>query len=528
MSNIKLWPGWHIVREIGSGSYGKVFEIHRTSGTHLERAALKVIHIPPGPADLEQLHMEGIGEKDTERYLRQQVDEILDEIGIMQRLVGYSNIVSYEDYLIQEHEFEIGWDILIRMELLQPLTEYMSSNPMSEEDVVRLGMDISQALTICHGVGIIHRDIKPQNIFVNSEGFFKLGDFGISRTMPRTGSMSSFKGTISYMAPETFSMKNTDVRSDIYMLALVLYRILNGGREAFLSSPGFSPSEQEEARRRRLRGEPVPRPIDCSSGLWKVLSRALSADPSDRYQTAKAFHNALHRLTTEKHFDYDDYDQEKTLKLQSTLNNVSDVDEQVVKDVPRYNENENTQRTTKNKQKKANGILEGLLLALVAVFLVAVLVFLLEDSSHTTDIASEHRSEAQEKQDEDEKQDESKGQENQEKQLKQDQKDELENHAEEALSAEGVDEIAPLVSTENSEENESENPSTTVLETGSIYEIESKMILYEAPSTHSKKITELEPGWALIVEEAAPEGNGWHYVSLGLNAVPTYGYIRIP
>lgn len=92
---------------------------------------------------------------------------------------------------------------------------YLSSHPMSEDDVIRLGKDICHALSLCHEAGIIHRDIKPQNIFVSKWGSFKLGDFGIARTMPGSGSVLSFKGTISYMAPETFKMLNTDARSDI-------------------------------------------------------------------------------------------------------------------------------------------------------------------------------------------------------------------------------------------------------------------------------------------------------------------------
>ena len=187
-AEIHLWPDWHIIREIGRGSFGRVYEIHRQNGEYLEKAALKIIRVPENPADVEQLRMDGVNKEDTESYLRRYVEEIRSEIGLMQRFVGYSNIVSYEDYLIQKLDNAIGWYILIRMELLTPLQDYMSSKTLSEQEVIRIGLDISQALIICHGEGIIHRDIKPQNIFVNERGFFKLGDFGISRTVPGSGS----------------------------------------------------------------------------------------------------------------------------------------------------------------------------------------------------------------------------------------------------------------------------------------------------------------------------------------------------
>lgn len=302
-AEIHLWPDWHIIREIGRGSFGRVYEIHRQNGEYLEKAALKIIRVPENPADVEQLRMDGVNKEDTESYLRRYVEEIRSEIGLMQRFVGYSNIVSYEDYLIQKLDNAIGWYILIRMELLTPLQDYMSSKTLSEQEVIRIGLDISQALIICHGEGIIHRDIKPQNIFVNERGFFKLGDFGISRTVPGSGSVLSFKGTVSYMAPETFSMQGTDERSDIYSLALVLYRLLNGGREPFLTSSKFTPVEKENAQRRRMAGETLPVPERGSSALCGILAVALAADPAVRYQTAAEFHAALQRIANVKQLE---------------------------------------------------------------------------------------------------------------------------------------------------------------------------------------------------------------------------------
>lgn len=294
VQNIQMWPDWKIVRELGRGSFGEVYEIHRQNGSYLEKAAMKVIRIPSSQAELMQLRADGLRMENTEQYYSKQVEDIRNEIGIMSRFVGYSNIVSYEDYMIRKHEGEIGWDILIRMELLTALSNYLVSHTMPEEQVVQLGLDISQALMICHKAGIVHRDIKPQNVFINNMGFFKLGDFGISRALPTgTNVVMSFKGSIAYMAPETFSMRKADARSDIYSLALVLYRCLNGGREPFLNSGAFGPGDQEIAQRRRLSGEAIPRPERCSNALWKVLSVSLAPNPAARHQSAGEFHDAL-------------------------------------------------------------------------------------------------------------------------------------------------------------------------------------------------------------------------------------------
>ena len=291
--NFQLWPEWKVVKKIGGGSFGNVYEIHRRNGNYIERAALKVIRIPSNPNELLVLRQEGLQADRTEEYLARHVDEIRNEIGVMQKFVGYSNIVSYEDYLIRKHANDIGWDILIRMELLTPLSSYMLSNPMSEKLVLKIGMDISQALVILHGGGVIHRDIKPQNIFINERGFFKLGDFGISRSLPQTGGIMSFKGTVSYMAPETFAMRGTDARSDIYSLALVLHRCLNGGREPLLTTAAFTPEQKEEAQHRRLIGTRLPAPAYASKATAQVLAVALDPNPDARYQTAAQFYQAL-------------------------------------------------------------------------------------------------------------------------------------------------------------------------------------------------------------------------------------------
>lgn len=253
-----------------------------------------MIRIPSDQKELLQLRAEGLPAESTEQYYLRQVESIRNEIGIMQQFVGYSNIVSYEDHSIQRRTGEFGWDVLIRMELLTPLSEYMSRHALTEKEVLCLGTDISQALMICHGAGLIHRDIKPHNIFINALGFYKLGDFGISRALPHSSSELSFKGSIAYMAPETFSMRNTDMRSDIYSLALVLYRCLNGGREPFLSGTGgFTQQERDVAQNRRMNGEPVPRPERGSEALCRVITKALSYDPDARFQTAGQFRDAL-------------------------------------------------------------------------------------------------------------------------------------------------------------------------------------------------------------------------------------------
>jgi len=293
MQEINTWPGWESVRQIGSGSFGKVYEIQREEFGKTYKAALKVITIPQNESELENAYDEGMDEKSVTDYFRGFVESITDEFALMSQMKGYTNIVSYEDHIVIPHEGRVGWDILIRMELLTPIQKWCKDNPLSESDVIKLGCDICRALEICQRKNIIHRDIKPENIFVNEFGDYKLGDFGIARTVEKTMSNLSKKGTYSYMAPEVYLGKNYGTTADIYSLGTVLYRFLNENRTPFLPLGVIKFTDKEEALTKRMSGLPVPSPAHGSEKLKAVVLKSIAFDPKERYRSATEFLHAL-------------------------------------------------------------------------------------------------------------------------------------------------------------------------------------------------------------------------------------------
>ena len=292
---------WKIVREIGSGSFGKVFEIEREDFGYTYKAALKAITIPQDPTEAERLMDDSMDEQNVTKYYRGFVQELVDEFQLMSRLKGETNIVSYEDHKVIPHEDGIGWDILIRMELLTPLPKYAKKHGMSQADVVRLGIDICKALEICRRHGIIHRDIKPDNIFVSERGNFKLGDFGIARTVEKTMSNLSKKGTYNYMAPEVYNGSDYGPSVDIYSLGIVLYRYLNNNRFPFLPQPPepFSHNDLTTALARRSKGEALPSPVNAGEKLAAIVLKACAYDPKERYASATEMREALEALAVE-------------------------------------------------------------------------------------------------------------------------------------------------------------------------------------------------------------------------------------
>ncbi len=295
------WPGWQNVSLIGEGSFGKVYKIQREEFGQVYEAALKVITIPASKADIRTAFDEGMDEESVTDYFRSFVEDIVAEFALMSKLKGNSNIVSYEDHMVVQHEGEIGWDILIRMELLTALPDYTAKHPLQEADIIRLGQDLARALELCRKEGIIHRDIKPENIFVSKNGDFKLGDFGVARVAEKTISAMSRKGTYNYMAPEVYKGQEYGYTADLYSLGLVLYRFLNDNRTPFLPPypQRIQYSDKEQALNNRMAGKPIPVPVHGSKGLQEVVLKACAFQPGDRYASAEEMGRALSGLWME-------------------------------------------------------------------------------------------------------------------------------------------------------------------------------------------------------------------------------------
>ena len=277
---------WHIAELIGSGAFGSVYKIVREDFGEKYYAAMKLIDIPQSEDEIRALSAEGMSQADISDYYTGMAQEIVEEFKLMSKLKGHSNIVSYEDHMVLPKETGLGWTIQIRMELLTPLPEYVQKHDMSLRDVVALGIDICKALELCEKHHIIHRDVKPENIFLSENGDFKLGDFGVAKTMEKTMSNLSKKGTRAYMAPELARQELCSGNVDIYSLGLVMYRFLNHNRLPFLPKypEKIKFSDREKAEFLRFSGADVPLPQKGGAELGNIVVKACAYSPEKRYQ----------------------------------------------------------------------------------------------------------------------------------------------------------------------------------------------------------------------------------------------------
>lgn len=295
-----VFGDWQITREIGEGSFGKVFEIQKTDYGVTTRSALKVIRVPKNQTDIRAALADGMDEKSVTSYFMGFVEEIVKEIAIMSSLKSHPGIVSCEDHKVIEHAGQIGWDILIRMELLHSLNDYQLSHTMDEKAVLKMAIDLTSALAFCQTKALIHRDIKPENIFVSESGQFKLGDFGVARTAEKTTGGLSKKGTESYMAPEVYLARPYGITVDIYSLGLVLYKFLNHGRLPFLPAypAPITFADRENSLVQRMQGVPFPPPAAASPEFAAIILKACAYNPEDRYRTAAEMLEALQGLNS--------------------------------------------------------------------------------------------------------------------------------------------------------------------------------------------------------------------------------------
>ena len=290
----KIWGGWTIGKLLGTGSGGKtaVFELTRDNLTFTEHCAMKVINIID-----EQVSYDEISAEYKEYYnsrkkeMRKNAEA---EVNLMHQLKDCYNVVQYYDFEFNDWQEEnaFGTDLLIRMDYLGNLNAKMKKEGVNQAEIVQIGIDICTALEGCATHNIIHRDIKPDNIFSNGSRYL-LGDFGISKIIENGMGAQTNKGTAHYAAPEQFANVTAanfyDNRVDIYSLALTLYVLANKGKLPFSNKV----MNTQLAIQMRLTGTPFEEIEGINPVLMQAILIGCKHNPDERYRTATAFKTAL-------------------------------------------------------------------------------------------------------------------------------------------------------------------------------------------------------------------------------------------
>ena len=267
-----------ILGQIGAGGFGVVY---RAFDTELERSvALKML--PPNVATA--------GEKVLQRFLREA------------RSAGkltHPNVVTIHQIRRYKDTFYLV------MELVDgaALHEYLARQPrFKPSEATRIIRAAAEGLAHAHKRGVIHRDIKPGNILMTTDGQVKVSDFGLARDVLQTSDIvgeGHSLGTPRYMSPEQAMGEQPTAASDLYSLAATYFVLLTG------HSPYDASSDREMMKKHVSAPPPDPRRHvpDLPVTVWRFFERAMAKDPDERYQTAEEFVAALDRLDFSQQLD---------------------------------------------------------------------------------------------------------------------------------------------------------------------------------------------------------------------------------
>jgi len=266
-------PRYKIEKELGRGGFGVVLLAY--DNVLQRRVALKLISFPEGISKEERKVL-------VERFFR----EARAAAGL-----SHPNIVTIHDISKMLDKYFISMEYLEG----EPLSKIISKGPLNQDRALHIAEQVLSALGYAHSMGVIHRDIKPDNIFILPKDRVKLVDFGLARIQTSSTFTGSgiVMGSPGYIAPEVIDGGKADERSDIFSFGVVLYEMLTGTRP-------FGPNDPFESfvnviyRVVSKEAEPPSSLVpEISRKLDEVLAKSLSKNPDERFQSTDDFRRSL-------------------------------------------------------------------------------------------------------------------------------------------------------------------------------------------------------------------------------------------
>src|SRR5438445_5300608 len=253
---------YELIELVGSGGMSSVY---KARDTLLERnVALKV------------LHEHFTADEDYVERFRREARAVAQ--------LSHPNIVTVIDRGEEDGRQFIVFEYIDGQTLKEIVEE---RGPLPVREAVELAIGVARGLAFAHSHGLVHRDVKPQNVLLNGDGKPKVTDFGIARSLDVQGvtQTGTVLGTSHYIAPEQASGRPVDAHTDVYSLGAVLYEVLTG--EVPFEGENFVTVALKHVH------EPAPsvldRRPDCPLRLAAAVERALAKEPPDRFPTMDAF-----------------------------------------------------------------------------------------------------------------------------------------------------------------------------------------------------------------------------------------------
>ena len=279
-----LWDEWHVDKLLYEGNLSNIYQVKKENAI----GVIKVISVPKLQTESRiggQFNEEN--QEAMSGFFREVVDVLENEVERVSVLNTIPNVLEYKKCQAFERKEDVGFDLILLMDKEENLQEYYSSNvKIKNEELVRIVKEVAWILERAHQEGVVHKDIKIENIFISESGEAMLADFALTRKIESYQSRSQKRIDSTYTAPEVLSEYDFNVRTDIYALGVVLYILLNDGMIPL------------EFSNRTFQTE-IPKPVRAGERLTQIVWKAISYRAKDRYQSADELFKDLSRLTDE-------------------------------------------------------------------------------------------------------------------------------------------------------------------------------------------------------------------------------------
>jgi len=258
----RVWPEWETDGLLGSGPFGKVYLIRRNVDGRTVFAAAKEIRMPPSGEAVAEAEKRGISGETLRTYFSKFKNDLKWEL-TMYRTLRAQHLVSLDEFTVDDDPEGPGWIGYVRTGLFTPLAVYFDKARSGGEDAARLGAELCSALEACADYGMVHGEVKPENVLVTDDGAFMLADFGIRRCLEKAGSALFGGEAYDFDAPELTNGRKYTAASDIYALGMLMAYVANG----CVMPVGRNPEMIAE----------------LDPGLGAVIRKATAYDPAERY-----------------------------------------------------------------------------------------------------------------------------------------------------------------------------------------------------------------------------------------------------
>ena len=257
-----------------------------------ERYIVKTISIPASQVQLEALLLTGAypDAEAARAYFKDLAKGIRSEIEILEKCAARRGFLAFQNSQIVPMEEGVGYEVYLLSFYRRTLERHLKRDPLTHLSAINLGIDLCAALSLCREMGYLYVDLKPGNIFINTEAqAYHLGDLGFVPMESLQYASLPDRYRSDYTAPEiadAFSTLNTTM--DTYALGLVLYQIYNNAQLPFDSAESKAALMEQLAA-----GEPMPHPAYADYELAEIICKACAFNPEDRWQTPEEMAEAL-------------------------------------------------------------------------------------------------------------------------------------------------------------------------------------------------------------------------------------------